>query len=69
MPGSSGLELVERLKRRSGGRIPVVLLTALSTPASKLAAKERGVQHYLTKPCADRTVLAAVESSLAAAER
>lgn len=69
MPGSSGLELVERLKRRSGGRIPVVMLTALNTAASKLAAQERGVQHYLTKPCADRTVLAAVESSLAAAER
>jgi len=69
MPGSSGLELVERLKRRSGGRIPVFLLTALSTPALKRAATERGVQHYLTKPCADRTVLAAVESSLAAAER
>ncbi|HVR87767.1 MAG TPA: response regulator [Planctomycetota bacterium] len=69
MPGSSGLELVERLNRRSGGRIPVVMLTALNTPASHQAAKERGVQHYLTKPCADGEVLAAIESSLAAADR
>ena len=69
MPGSSGLELVERLNRRSGGRIPVVMLTALNTPAAREAAKEQGVRHYLTKPCADRMVLAAVESSLAAAER
>jgi len=69
MPGSSGLELVERLKRRSGGRIPVVMLTALNSTESKQAAKDRGVSHYLTKPCADRTVLAAVESSLAASER
>jgi CheY-like chemotaxis protein len=69
MPGSSGLDLVERLNRRSGGRIPVVMLTALDTPALHQAAKDRGVQHYLTKPCADREVLAAIESSLAAADR
>jgi CheY-like chemotaxis protein len=69
MPGSSGIDLVERMNRRSGGRIPVVLLTALDTPALHHAAKEHGVQHYLTKPCADREVLAAIESSLAAADR
>src|SRR5579859_6633746 len=53
MPGSSGMDLVERMNRRSGGRIPVVLLTALNTPALHHAAKEHGVQHYLTKPCPD----------------
>jgi CheY-like chemotaxis protein len=68
MPGASGLELVDRLNRRSGGRIPVVMLTALDTPVLRQAAKDRGVRHYLTKPCPDRNVLAAIESSLAAAE-
>lgn len=69
MPGTDGMELIDRLQRRSGGRIPVVLLSAINTPVSRKAAKDRGVRHYLTKPCADREVLAAIQSSLAAAER
>ena len=66
---ASGIDLVEKLSRRSGGRIPVVMLTALNTDALRKAAKDRGVVHYLTKPCPDRAVLEAVESSLAEAER
>ena len=69
MPGTDGMDLVERLHRRSGGKIPVVFLSAINTEATRRAAKDRGVSHYLTKPCADRDVLAAIQSSLAAAER
>jgi CheY-like chemotaxis protein len=69
MPGSGGFDLVERLNRRSGGRIPVVLLTALNTSISRRAAADLGIRHYLTKPTSDQEVLAAVESSLAASER
>jgi len=69
LPGSSGIELVEKLRRRSGGRIPVVMLTALNSDASRKAARDRGVVRYLTKPCPDREVLEAVESSLAESER
>jgi CheY-like chemotaxis protein len=69
MPGTGGLELAERIRHRSGGRVPVVLLTALNTPASQTAAREKGASRYLTKPCSNKEVVAAVESVLAEADR
>lgn len=68
MPGTDGMELIDRLQSSGGGKIPVVLLSAINTELSRKAARDRGVRHYLTKPCADREVLAAIQSSLVPAQ-
>lgn len=69
MPGAGGLDLVEKLHRRSGGRVPIVILSALNTPASRSAASRLGVERYLSKPCGDQELLEAIEAALAKAER
>ncbi len=51
LPGMGGLDLAERILRWSKGRVPVVLLTALSTDEAYYQGRERGVSYYLTKPC------------------
>ncbi len=49
MPGMSGLELCRRLKT-SQPSIVVVIITALSSIATKLTAAESGLQRFLIKP-------------------
>jgi DNA-binding response OmpR family regulator len=51
MPGRSGLEVCEELKRRNeGGLVPVLILTARDSLEDKVAALEEGADDYLTKP-------------------
>jgi DNA-binding response OmpR family regulator len=49
MPGLSGLEVVERIR---GGRdgTAVLMLTALDTPADRVAGLDAGADDYLVKP-------------------
>jgi two-component system phosphate regulon response regulator OmpR len=49
MPGESGLELVERL-RREGREVPILMLTARGAPDDRVAGLEAGVDDYLAKP-------------------
>ena len=49
MPGESGLELVESL-RRAGCDTPVLMLTARGDPDDRVAGFERGADDYLPKP-------------------
>lgn len=51
LPGMGGLDLAERLRRWSKGRLPVVLLTALATDEAFFEGRERGACCFLTKPC------------------
>jgi DNA-binding response OmpR family regulator len=51
MPGLTGLEVCQRLKRQPGGQyVPVLMLTARDTVQDKVSALEEGVDDYLTKP-------------------
>jgi DNA-binding response OmpR family regulator len=51
MPGLNGLSMVQRLKALEGGlRIPVIFLTARSTPADITAGIKAGARSYLMKP-------------------
>jgi two-component system phosphate regulon response regulator OmpR len=49
MPGESGIELVESL-RRDGQDVPIVMLTARGAPDDRIAGLEAGVDDYLGKP-------------------
>jgi two-component system response regulator PhoP len=49
LPGISGLEVIDRL-RRKGSRLPVLILTARASWQDKVAGLETGADDYLTKP-------------------
>ncbi len=49
MPGESGLELTEAL-RRQGQEVPILMLTARGAPDDRIAGFEHGADDYLAKP-------------------
>jgi len=49
MPGESGIDLVESL-RRTGNDVPVLMLTARGAPDDRVAGFESGADDYLAKP-------------------
>ncbi|MBU8539706.1 response regulator [Falsiroseomonas tokyonensis] len=49
MPGESGLELTESL-RREGQELPILMLTARGAPDDRVTGFEHGVDDYLAKP-------------------
>jgi DNA-binding response OmpR family regulator len=64
LPGIDGLELAERIRNSTDGRVPILMLSAVDSPAVLREAKARGAWKYLTKPCPNREVLDAVDSVL-----
>jgi signal transduction histidine kinase/ligand-binding sensor domain-containing protein/DNA-binding response OmpR family regulator len=59
MPGLTGFDVVRRLKSDfSTSHIPIILLTALSSPESHLAGIESGADAYITKPYSPKLLLA-----------
>ncbi len=51
MPATSGFEVAEVLKSTEATRnVPIIMVTALDDPESKLRALKVGVQEFLTKP-------------------
>lgn len=59
MPGMSGLELLEKL-RREGVETPVVILTANRDARVRERARELGVAGFLTKPVTEAALIAAI---------
>lgn len=49
MPGTSGLEVVQRL-RRARSALPVLMLTARDTPADRVTGLDSGADDFLIKP-------------------
>lgn len=61
MPGMDGIELIQALKADGAtATIPVIMLTARSDVAARLAAREAGADVYLSKPFNPQEVRAAV---------
>jgi two-component system phosphate regulon response regulator OmpR len=50
MPGETGLELVDDLRRGGDPELPVLLLTARGAPEDRIAGFEAGADDYLGKP-------------------
>lgn len=63
MPGMTGLELIDELKRH-GVRQPVIVLTGHADVSMAVEAMKAGVVDFLEKPFDDHALLAAVERGL-----
>lgn len=65
MPRLDGTALVQRLKNEPIlGAIPVIMLTAKSSPKDIVAGINTGVRHYVTKPFQQADLLAKVRKVL-----
>jgi two-component system phosphate regulon response regulator OmpR len=62
MPGESGLELTESLRRERD--VPILLLTARGEPDDRIAGLEAGADDYLAKPFQPRELLLRMNSIL-----
>ncbi len=63
LPGMSGFDLVRRM-RKLGRDIPVIMITAYSSPQGKKEAADLGVYRYFRKPLDTDEVLTAVNNVL-----
>ena len=62
MPGESGLELTESLRRTS--RVPILLLTAMDEARDRIAGLEGGADDYLAKPFEPRELRLRIDNIL-----
>jgi PleD family two-component response regulator len=70
MPELSGFELLEELRERHGGQlpVPVVMLTIMNSGSDVLRGFELGVQDYIAKPFSPRELMVRVERVLKASQ-
>jgi two-component system OmpR family response regulator len=65
LPGMSGVSLARQLRQEERTRqIPIIMLTARSEEADKIAGLEAGADDYLTKPFSPRELLARIRALL-----
>lgn len=63
MPGMDGFEVCRRLKAAPAtAHLPVVMVTALDSPADRLAGLQAGADDFLTKPINELALLTRVRS-------
>src|SRR5258705_3592900 len=63
MPDMDGFEVCRRLKSNPATHfIPVVIVTALDSPADRVRGLEAGADDFLTKPVSDTVLIARVRS-------
>jgi two-component system phosphate regulon response regulator OmpR len=64
MPGETGLDLVQSLRRDQASEIPVLLLTARGAPEDRIAGFEAGADDYLGKPFEPRELVLRIRALL-----
>jgi two-component system phosphate regulon response regulator PhoB len=70
MPGTTGLELLRRLKRDElTARIPVIMLTAKAEEDSKISGLDAGADDFIPKPFSPRELISRVKAVLRRVDR
>lgn len=64
MPGTSGLQLLERMAKEAGG-MPTVMITGHGDVAACRRAFKAGAVDFLTKPIDEQVLLEAIEAAFA----
>ena len=65
MPGTTGLELLRRLKRDElTAKTPIIMLTAKAEEDSKIAGLDSGADDYIPKPFSPRELISRVNAVL-----
>lgn len=65
LPGTSGIELLRRLKRDDmTAELPVIMLTAKTEEDNKIQGLDVGADDYVTKPFAPRELLSRIKAVL-----
>lgn len=65
LPGMSGIELCRRLRREPVTKdIPIIMLTAKTAEADKIAGLDIGADDYITKPFSIKEVIARIKAVL-----
>lgn len=65
LPGGSGLELMQRLKREDLTRdMPIIMLTAKTAQDNLIQGLDTGADDYITKPFAPRELVARIKALL-----
>src|SRR5437870_10382777 len=69
LPGMNGMELCRRLRRENQTRrTPIIMLTAKTSEADRIAGLDLGADDYITKPFSVRELLARVRAVLRRAD-
>ncbi len=63
LPGMSGFEVCQRLRGR-GARVPIIMLTALTTERDRVDGLDAGADDYVSKPFSVRELLARVRAQV-----
>ncbi len=65
LPGTSGLELLQQLRREPRfAQLPVIVLTAMGDEAARVRGLDLGADDYVTKPFGARELVARVRARL-----
>lgn len=64
MPGTTGVELAEQIKRH-GGSTPVIVITGHADVPLAIQAMKAGVADFIEKPFDDEVMLASIRNALA----
>ncbi|MDX1687447.1 MAG: response regulator transcription factor [Candidatus Promineifilaceae bacterium] len=64
LPHVDGLEIMRRLGREEGERVPVIMLTARSQETDRIYGLELGADDYVTKPFSPAELVARVKAVL-----
>ena len=67
MPGASGLDVVDNLRKR-GTQLPTILISGLLDASTRQRARRLGVRELLDKPVAAGRLIQAIRTTLANAQ-
>jgi phosphate regulon transcriptional regulator PhoB len=68
LPKLPGLEICKELRRNSGNRLPILMLTARGDEADRIVGLEIGADDYVSKPFSPRELVARVKALLRRSE-